>query len=66
MNFKTTCDLKIPKGDVVKSWQHTQLFLWAAQILHRDCDIPIWISTLHMNDDDDNDDVNFRDLTRFF
>ena len=32
---------------------HTQLFYWAAQILQRVFDIPIWISTLHLDDDDD-------------
>ena len=37
---------------------HTQLFYWAAQILQRVFDIPIWISTLHLDDDDDDDDAS--------
>ena len=34
---------------------HTQLFYWAAQILHRVFDIPIWIPTLHLVDDVDDE-----------
>ena len=34
-------------------FMHTQLFYWAAQILHRVFDIPIWIPALHLDDDDD-------------
>ena len=38
---------------------HTQLFYWAAQILHRVFDISIWIPTLHLDDDDDDDEHHF-------
>ena len=37
---------------------HTQLFYWAAQILHKIFDIPIWISTLQLDDDGDDDEAN--------
>ena len=36
---------------------HIHHFYWAAQILHMVFDIPILISTLHLDDDDADDNV---------
>ena len=36
----------------------TQLFYWAAQILHKVFDIPKWISTLHLDDEDEANRVD--------